>query len=56
MASSMRRCGTISPPILLKRERRSVMVMKPSSSMWAMSPVRYHPSCTTSAVFSGWFR
>ena len=31
-ASSMRRCGTISPPILLKRERRSVMRRKPSSS------------------------
>jgi hypothetical protein len=26
-------CGTISPPILLKRDSRSVMRMNPSSSM-----------------------
>lgn len=31
-------CGTISPPILLKRDRRSVRNRKPSSSMRAMSP------------------
>ena len=34
-------CGTISPAILLKRDSRSVMRMKPSASMVAMSPVTY---------------
>ena len=50
---STRPWGTISPPILLKRESRSVMNRKPSRSMWPMSPVVYHPSLSTSAVFSG---
>jgi hypothetical protein len=49
----MRTCGTISPPILLNRDSRSVMKMNPSSSILAMSPVTYQPSRITSAVFSG---
>src|ERR1022692_464161 len=56
MASSTLRWGTISPPILLKRERRSVMRRKPSSSSSATSPVMYQPSRKTSAVRSGWLR
>ena len=55
IASSTFTCGTISPPILLKRDSRSVMKMNPSSSMRAMSPVTYQPSRMTSAVFSGAF-
>jgi hypothetical protein len=46
-------CGTISPPILLNRDRRSVMVINPPSSIVAMSPVTYQPSRMTSAVFAG---
>ena len=46
--SSTRMCGTISPPILLNRDSRSVMRMKPSSSIEAMSPVTYQPSWSTS--------
>jgi len=49
--SSTLMCGTISPPILLKRESRSVMVRKPSSSVMAISPVIYQPSRSTSLVF-----
>ena len=45
-------CGTISPAILLKRDSRSVMGMKPSLSMAAMSPVTYQPSRSTSRVNS----
>jgi len=44
---------TISPAILLNRDRRSVMRMNPASSIIAMSPVTYQPSRTTSLVFSG---
>ena len=47
--SSIFMCGTISPAILLKRDSRSVMRMKPSSSIVAMSPVTYQPSRNTSA-------
>ena len=42
--SSSLMCGTISPPILLKRFRRSVICRKPSSSSAATSPVQYQPS------------
>ena len=48
LRSSIFMCGTISPPILLKRDSRSVMRMKPSSSIVAMSPVTYQPSRITS--------
>jgi len=41
-SSYVRKCGTISPAILLKRDSRSVMVMNPSSSSLAISPVTYH--------------
>ena len=51
--SSSLTCGTISPPILLKRDRRSVMRMNPPSSIVAISPVTYQPSRKTSAVRSG---
>src|SRR5215472_12341074 len=51
----MRMCGTISPPILLKRESRSVMVRNPSSSMVAMSPVVYHPSRRVALAFEDQF-
>jgi len=54
--SSTLMCGTISPPILLKRLRRSVICRKPSSSIAATSPVVYQPSRKTSVVFSGWPR
>ena len=48
--SSTFMCGTISPPILEKRLRRPVMVMNPSSSSIAMSPVLNQPSTITSLV------
>ena len=48
--SSIFMCGTISPAILLKRDRRSVMRMNPSSSMAAISPVTYQPSRCASLV------
>ena len=55
-ASSIGAKGTISPPILAKRLTRPTMVMKPSSSRVATSPVRYQPSRITAAVASGRFR
>jgi len=46
-------CGTISPPILLNLLKRSVIRIKPSLSMVAISPVIYQPSFSTARVFSG---
>ncbi len=51
--SSTLMCGTISPPILLNRLRRSVICRKPSSSMAAMSPVHIP---AVAQHFGGFFR
>ena len=44
IASSIRTCGTISPPIFENRLTRPVILRNPSSSSSPMSPVLYQPS------------
>ena len=47
------RAGPFRRRLLANRDSRPVMVMKPSSSILAMSPVVYQPSLMTLAVMSG---